>query len=383
MNAFRNVAVAPAAPETDWVRRAAGLGVEFVVRAAGYDSGDAFVAANYADLKAAKFFSAGVPAALGGGDASHAELCAMLRTLARSCPSTALALAMHTHQVATPAWRWRNERAPVEAFLRRIANDELVLLSSGGSDWLPGSGKAERTEGGYRIRARKVFASGGPAGEVLMTGAIVDDLEAGPTVLHFAVPMSAAGVGLCDTWRVMGMRGTGSHDVELADVFVADAAIVARRPAGKWHPMFHTLSMIAFPLIFAVYLGAAEAARDIALARARKRLGDPHVVDLVGEMDTDLAVARLAHERMVQIAATAKPGPETTNEIMFGRTLVAEGALATVEKAMEAAGGGGFYREAGLERLFRDVQACRYHPLTRKAQARYAGRVALGLDING
>ncbi|HSE76959.1 MAG TPA: acyl-CoA dehydrogenase family protein [Alphaproteobacteria bacterium] len=383
MNALRNVAVAPAVPETDWVERAGELGVKFAARAAAHDSGDVFVAANYADLKAAKVFSAGVPGELGGGGASHAELCAMLRTLARHCPSTALALAMHTHQVATPAWRWRNDRAPVDAFLRRIASEELVLLSSGGSDWLPGSGKAEKVEGGYRVTARKVFTSGAPGGDILMTGAIFNDPVAGPTVLHFAVPMSAAGVKLCDTWRVLGMRATGSHDVELIDVFVPDPAIVARRPAGKWHPMFHTLSMIAFPLIYSVYLGAAEEARNIAVAYAGKRSRDPHIVDLVGEMDTELTMARLAHEHMVQVAATAKPGPETTNQIMLGRTLVAKGALATVEKAMEAAGGGGFYRDAGLERYFRDVQACRYHPLTRMVQARYAGRMALGLDIDG
>ena len=138
--------------------------MKFAARAAEHDSGDVFVAANYADLKAAKIFSAGVPGELGGGGASHAELCAMLRTLARHCPSTALALAMHTHQVATPAWRWRNDRAPVEAFLRRVASEELVLLSSGGSDWLPGSGKAEKVEGGYRVTARKVFTSGAPGG---------------------------------------------------------------------------------------------------------------------------------------------------------------------------------------------------------------------------
>jgi acyl-CoA dehydrogenase len=50
---------------------------------------------------------------------------------------------------------------------------------------------------------------------------------------------------------------------------------------------------------------------------------------------------------------------------------------------MEAAGGAGFYRRTGLERLFRDVQAARYHPLQEKAQARLAARVALGRDIDG
>jgi alkylation response protein AidB-like acyl-CoA dehydrogenase len=50
---------------------------------------------------------------------------------------------------------------------------------------------------------------------------------------------------------------------------------------------------------------------------------------------------------------------------------------------MEVAGGGSFYRSLGLERLFRDVQGARYHPLQEKAQLRYAGRLALGLDIDG
>ena len=73
---------------------------------------DAFVAENYRDLRERRVFSAGVPAELGGGGASHADLCAMLRALAHYCGSTALALAMHTHQVAIPAWRWRHEPGP-------------------------------------------------------------------------------------------------------------------------------------------------------------------------------------------------------------------------------------------------------------------------------
>jgi acyl-CoA dehydrogenase len=50
---------------------------------------------------------------------------------------------------------------------------------------------------------------------------------------------------------------------------------------------------------------------------------------------------------------------------------------------MEVAGGAGFYRDLGLERLFRDVQGARYHPLREAPQQRLAGRVALGLDIDG
>jgi alkylation response protein AidB-like acyl-CoA dehydrogenase len=64
-------------------------------------------------------------------------------------------------------------------------------------------------------------------------------------------------------------------------------------------------------------------------------------------------------------------------------TLVARFAIETVEKAMMVAGGASFYRSKELERAFRDVQASRFHPLQEKVQAEYAGRMALGMDMDG
>ncbi len=82
--------------------RAEALGAVFASRAAHLDATDTFAAENFADLKAAGFLEAAVPAELGGGGAEPSELADMLRRLARHCGSTALALAMHTHQVAIP-----------------------------------------------------------------------------------------------------------------------------------------------------------------------------------------------------------------------------------------------------------------------------------------
>jgi alkylation response protein AidB-like acyl-CoA dehydrogenase len=373
-----------AVPTTnDLVAVARQLGPDFARRAAEMDETDTFVAENYEALKAAGLMEAGVPKELGGGGHDVDELAAMLRELAHHCSSTALAFAMHTHQVAIPAWRWVHQKAtPVEPLLKRVAAERLVLVSSGGSDWIAGSGKAEKVEGGFRITARKVFSSGAPSGNLLMTSAVWDSPEDGPQVLHFGVPMNSPHVRIIPVWKTLGMRATGSHDVLIEGHVVPDAAVALKRKAGEWHMVFHIIAMVAFPLIYSVYIGVAESARDIALEMARKRRPDPNTTALAGRMETELRGAQYAHAAMLAAVRGNKPGPETTNEIMMGRHLVATHAIAAVELAMETAGGGGFYRAAGLERRFRDIQGARYHPLQSGPQATFAGSVALGLPTD-
>ena len=185
------------------------LAPKLAERASDVDQNDLFVAENYALLKEAGLIEAGVPRELGGGGAEVPELAEMLRILARACGSTALAFSMHTHQVAIPAWRWRHQKvAAAESLLKRVAAERLILLSSGGSDWIGGSGKAEKVEGGYRVSARKVFTSGAEAGSILMTGAVCEAEDGSRSVIHFGAPMKAAEVRIEPTWRALGMRVT-------------------------------------------------------------------------------------------------------------------------------------------------------------------------------
>jgi alkylation response protein AidB-like acyl-CoA dehydrogenase len=364
------------------VETARELGPVFARRASETTDEDRFVADNFAMLKTGGLVEAGVPAELGGGGADIDELAAMLRTLAYHCGSTALAFSMHTHQVAIPAWRWKHQKvAAMEPLLKRIAAERILLLSSGGSDWIGGSGKAEKVDGGYRITARKVFTSGAPTGDLFMTGAVLESPGEPPMVLHFGIPMSSPHVKVLDTWRTLGMRGTGSHDVSIEGHVVPEAAVSVRRKAGEWHPIFEIIATIAFPLVYSVYLGVAESARDLAIALAKRKQPTRHTIELAGRMETELAGARLALDSMLAAVRLNAPSSATINQVMIGKQLVARHGIAAVELAMEVAGGVGFYRSAGLERKFRDIQAARYHPLQSGPQAEYAGAMALGLPV--
>lgn len=366
------------ASKDEWAMRVKKLADEFSKNAVLFDATDRFAAEHFAALKANRIFSVGIPAELGGGGGSYREIADMLREFARHCSGTALALAMHMHPVAALVRRWRGDPAAVEATLRRIATEDLMLLSTGGNDWLDGSGTAKAVEGGYLFSARKRFVSGAEAGNLLMTMAICDN-----EVLHAAVPMKSEGVTIEQTWRTLGMRASGSQDVRLENVFVPNASIALKRPAGVWHPFFHLVTLVAFPLIYSVYRGVAEKLRDETIRLASKRRNDPDAQLQLGALQTALTAAIAAHEQMLQMGEAAAPGEQISASIMTLKKVMTDNLLAAGNLAMEAAGGSAFYRDNGIERLFRDLQGARYHPFTALPQQRLAGRLALGLSADG
>ena len=188
------------------------LGPVFAERAEEHDEGDHFVEANYKDLREAQVFSAMAPSELGGGGVSHSEMCRLVRQLAGYCGSTALALSMHQHLIAAAVWNYRKGN-PGEKLLRKVADSQAILASTGANDWLSSSGVLTRCEGGFRFTGRKVFVSGSPAADMLITSGQYEDPVAGWQVLHFPLPAKGDGVRIENVWKAMGMRGTGSHNV--------------------------------------------------------------------------------------------------------------------------------------------------------------------------
>ncbi len=360
------------------------LGPQFACGADERDADAAFVADHYELLKSRKVFSAMVPRELGGGGALHSEVCAFVRALAPYCSSTALAVSMHQHLVAAAVFNYRNGK-PGQKLLERVAAIEAVLVSTGANDWLDSNGVVEKVEGGHRISAKKPFASGSPKGDILVTSAPYQDPQEGWQVLHFPVPFKSEGVSLAGDWQTLGMRASGSETVVLERVFVPDEAVALRRPRSLYHPAFNVILTVAMPLVLSAYLGAAEAAFEIALKQATKRAADPSMPFLMGELSNQLTTARLATESMVAIANNwqFEPTVETANAIIVRKTIAANAILATVEKALETVGGSSFYCKLGLERLLRDVHGVQFHPMQEKRQHQFTGRLALGLQPIG
>lgn len=367
--------------DTSWVAKAKEIGPALEQSTAKHDLEGSFVRESYDLLKKHRFFSMGVPRELGGGGATHRELCDTIREIGRFCGSTSLAFSMHSHLVAAAVWRHLHGQ-PAEALLRKIAAEEAVLLSTGAGDWIDSNGTMEKVEGGFRVNARKIFGSGGPSADIIVASARYDDPKEGPLVLHFSVPTSAPGVRFADDWNTLGMRATGSNTVFLEGVFVPDQAVVLRRPRGKWHPAWSVTLTVAAPIYMSTYVGIAEAAAEYALANARPKADVSYMPFLAGELENLLATTRLGWRAMVDNAADYDFSPtlERANRALVAKTMCANAAAATVRKAMEIVGGASFFRACPLERMLRDVSASHHHPLPEKRQLEFTGRIALGRD---
>ena len=366
----------------DWIADARQLAVPFGKRASEHDRDGTFVSDNFAELREAGFFSAGIPAELGGGGAGFQDVAGIIREIGKQCGSTALTFAMHSHTVGANVYKHRRGDDSATATLQKIAANEWIISTTGANDWLQSSGTAERVDGGFRINARKRFVSGCVGADVLATS-VTFDSESGPEVLHFVIPRMTEGVEINETWDTLGMRGTGSHDVIYSDVFVADASIVARRPAGKWHPMWEVILPTAMPLICSAYVGIAESAASLALESAKRRGAD--LAGAAGELTNALTVARLALDHMIHLNGDHNfaPGVELVSDILARKAIVAESVKQAVELAAELVGGPGFYRGHAMERFVPDIRALHYHPLPLRRQLIFSGRVQLGLDAIG
>jgi acyl-CoA dehydrogenase len=371
--------------EQQLVAWAGELGREVAEHAERHDRDGTFVVEAYQLLAESGYLALAVPAELGGRGATVRQVAMAQRELARHCGSTALASVMHQHVVLFTAWRHRRDMPGAEATLRRVADEGIVLVSTGGGDLTNPRGSATRVDGGFLVSGRKPFASQAPVGAAMSTMFPYDDPDEGRVVLNMAIPTSSEGVTVLETWDALGMRGTGSHDIELKDVFVSDQQVLARRPHGRIDGPLQVILSIAMPPIAAVYLGVAEAARDhaVGLIAGTARAEDTLRQRQIGLMDTRLRVAAWALDGALDMVGDdPTPSMDTVVAVMAAKREIALAAVEVCQLALEVGGGAAFSRTQPIERYLRDVQAARYHPLDPEESLVHAGKVALGLPAD-
>jgi len=185
--------------------------------------------------------------------------------------------------------------------------------------------------------------------------------------------MWSPGVTVEETWDVLGMRATGSHDLVLKDVAVEEGDLVEVFGRNSSTCQVGTGSGAGWALhIPAVYLGIARAAQDFALEYARTRrpnslagpIADlPHIQALLGQNELDLLAAR---STLYTVSNQWDAEPDRRGGLVpllgAAKVLATNLALQIVDRAMRVAGIQGLSRHLPLERLYRDVRAGLHNP---------------------
>jgi alkylation response protein AidB-like acyl-CoA dehydrogenase len=265
-------------------------------------------------------------------------------------------------------------------------------------------GRARVVEGGHRIDGRWDFASGVNHARWLMCPCVIWDGEQ-PTRTCAGVPLTrifwvpAESATILDTWHVLGLRGTGSHDFAVADVFVPETRSVAITdpPVERgllYDPRLH-LSWIWTATVgnaMGIARGALDGFRELASRKATTMstalLRDRPVVQArVAEAEAILSAGRAyVQAAIADLWARASRGESDLDAaVVQARLAITHGmqqAVRAVDLVFHAAGTNAVYERNPLERHFRDIHVAVQHAAGLPAHMQAAGKVLLGLRPN-
>lgn len=377
------------------------LAGRFAARAADHDRDGTYPFEAIEALKAAGYFAAPVPVALGGlGVSSAHDLVVASSRLARGDASVAIGVNMHLvavlnmerrRQVAVAAGAERRAGA-FAASLERIRLNGVVLaaaISERGQDLTRPGTLATRTKSGWRIDGHKLFCTMSPAATDLYVAVTYSD-DGAERYAYAMVPTDAVGVVVHDDWNALGMRASGSNSVSFDGVELPDGGVLGGFPAGEPLPYMER-NLVAGLFHAAASLGIAESADAIARSGLSGRPnGDARPRMQVADNAVDLAASRGVLSRaaaLIDDHRAANPASDGSAEeigalfaeAQAAKAFVNEAAARIVDRALALSGGAGYAGGSPLARAYRDVRASAFmHPLGANRAYDYLARIVLG-----
>ncbi len=262
-------------------------------------------------------------------------------------------------------------------------------------------GRAEVVDGGLNVTGRWPFGSGSQSAEWICGGCLryengepVNNGQGQPEPLLVFFP--AEEVTIHDTWDTSGLRGTGSHDIEVANQFVPqDRWVVLGKRARVDAPLyrFPTFGLLALG-VSAVSIGIAQRALDefIALAATKKPTGANRELAQRASAQKEVAIARAAidsaramtRQYIDSAYAKAESGEkldlDDKAQLRLAAANNAWSAVKAVDLLYHAAGGSSIYRKNRLQQCFRDVHVTTQHIMVGQAIFEVVGKVTMGVD---
>ncbi|KXH78799.1 acyl-CoA dehydrogenase family protein [Sporosarcina sp. HYO08] len=353
-----------------WLKKLKEVEKPFKKTSAQVDELAIFPQENIEKLTEIGYTSLAVPKKFGGEEISVYDMVLFQETLASYDSNTALTIGWNLGVAGEIFEKKEWKRSQLQflavellkgATINRSASE--VLTGSPSRGGRPGT-KAAKRDGNWVLNGRKAYTTGAPMLTYFLTSAWVEEKE---QVGFFLLHKDLEGLSIDETWDVISMRGTGSHDLVLENVKVDESMLVElpETPQGGKKLRGWILH------IPACYLGIAQAARDYAVHFANQHKPNslngpisqlPNVQQLIGEIDLALIQSR----HLIYSVAEAYDDPKRrallTNELAAVKHTVTNTAVAVVDKAMRIVGAKSLQRTNPLQRYYRDVRAGLHNP---------------------
>jgi alkylation response protein AidB-like acyl-CoA dehydrogenase len=319
---------------------------------------------------------AAAPMSVGGTNPTPSDLLEIVREVSRADASAGWVTMIYVTSAAAAHW------IPPAGLPDIFQKGSHTLLAG----VVAPRGQAESTSDGFRLSGRWAFGSGAADADWIGLGAVIDG-EPGRTAI-FHVPREL--VSIVDTWDVVGLRASASHDLEV------DGAPVPERLVSYLDQPPHTTEAIArFPVygllaagIAAVGIGLAESAlaAGIELAGGKTPTGSKRRLADRPAFQEAVARAHAGLESAWHYLADVASGAETTAtlservRLRLAATAAVEASRSAVDSIYTLAGGSSIYAGSPLQRYLRDIHTASQHMMIAQPTWELTGRVLLGLD---
>lgn len=257
------------------------------------------------------------------------------------------------------------------------------------------AGSATPVDGGFRVRGQWSFASGCEHAQWFLAHCVVDDGRLPPLRMMI---LPAADVTIVDTWSVMGLAGTGSHDFAVADVFVPAARTYSVfEPPELDTPLLRIPELCLSTMAFAaVAVGIAGGALDeiVDVAAGKVPMFAPSTLagnalfrNQLGAAHAALRAARtLLYDDVRHAWAMAVEGVEFDDRsrarLRSDTTWIVETVAGVVDVAYRAGGGSALYSRSPLQRRLRDIHTLTQHFGVKLDTYTLAGAVLAGEEVD-
>ncbi|NRG48238.1 acyl-CoA dehydrogenase family protein [Bacillus sp. CRN 9] len=330
-------------------------------------------------LKQLGVYRAHTPRCFGGDERSPSEFLRLIEAISEADGSAG----------------WVASFGSAAVYLAALPRDTLARLYANGPDVSFAGGlfpiqPAEKVEGGWRVNGLWKFASGCKGADILGVG--IGSGEGGKPLTAVLKPED---VEIIENWEVLGLRGTGSHDLLVKDVFVSDECTFVRGGVPSIEEPIYQYPSIAYAaqVLAVVNLGIARATLDeiSQIAGGRSSItGAPKMADraylriAVAKAEASLRSARAFFYEATDSAWDSifrgdGVSADQTSMLRLAAVQATRAGANAVQSAYLLAGTAAIYNRHPLQRYLRDAMVVTQHAFLSEGMYDGAGSVLLGV----